>query len=102
MSSIDRTADKENFNTVEALKRQVHDLKRKLKKNTQGSRKSECFSRPKTRSKPSQSLSAPSSDSSTLEFEEEESSDGRKRPRRSSGRGFKSNWSETPVSTRQL
>ncbi len=102
MSSTDQTADKENFNTVEALKCQVHDLKRKLKKNTQGSHKSECSSRPKTRSKPSRSLSAPSSDSSALEFKEEESSDGRKRPGRGSGRGFKSNWSETPMSTRQL
>uniref|UniRef100_A0A2N9HC52 Uncharacterized protein n=1 Tax=Fagus sylvatica TaxID=28930 RepID=A0A2N9HC52_FAGSY len=84
MSSTDQTADKENFNTVEALKCQVHDLKRKLKKNTQGSHKSECSSRPKTRSKPSRSLSAPSSDSSALEFKEEESSDGRKRPGRGS------------------
>ncbi len=34
MSSTDRIVDEENFNIVEALKRQVQDLKRKLKKNT--------------------------------------------------------------------
>ena len=89
MSSIDRIADEENFNMVEALKRQVQGLKRKLKKNTQ-------------RSKPSHSLSTPSSNSSTSESEEDESSDGRKHLGRSSGKGFRGNWSETPVSIRQL
>jgi hypothetical protein len=47
-------------------------------------------------------LSAPSSNSSVSKFEEEESSDGRKRPGKISGRGSRGNWSETPVSTRQL
>ena len=34
MSSTNQTADKKNLNMVKALKRQVQDLKRKLKKNT--------------------------------------------------------------------
>ena len=51
MSSTDRNTDEKNFDTVEALKRQVQNLKKKLKKNTQGSCRSECSSRPKARSK---------------------------------------------------
>ena len=57
MSSTDQTADEKNLDTVEALKQQVHDLKRKLKKNTQNSRRSKHSSRLKARSKPGQSMS---------------------------------------------
>ena len=102
MSSTNSTTDERNPDTVEALKQRVLDLKRKLKKNTQGSRKSERSSRPKTISKPNRSMSTQSSDSFASEFEEEESLDGRKRSGRSLGRGSRGNWSEAPVSTRQL
>ena len=78
MSSTDQTTNEKNFDTVEALKRQVQNLKKKLKKNTQGSCRSECSSRPKARSKLSQSMSTQSLDLSASKFEEEESSNGRK------------------------
>ena len=102
MSFTDRTTDEKNYDTVEALKRHVQNLKRKLKKNTQGSCKSKHSSRPKTRSKLSWSLSTQSSDSSASKSKEGESSNGRKQPGRSLGRGSWGNGSEAPMSTRQL
>jgi hypothetical protein len=51
MSSNDRTGDERNMDTVEALKQQVLELKKKLKKN-KNSRRSKHSSKPKTRSKP--------------------------------------------------
>ena len=77
-SSSDRTGDERNMDTVEALKQQVYELKKKLKKNKY-SRKSHHSSRLKTRNKPEKSLSSDSSSMSVEESDEEESSDGRKK-----------------------
>jgi hypothetical protein len=70
-STSDRTWD-----TMEALKQQVLELKKELKKN-KNPRRSEHFSRPKTRSRPKRHLSSYSSSMSVGETDEEESSDGR-------------------------
>ncbi len=86
MSSNDRTGDERNMDTIEALKQQVLKLKKELKKN-KNSRRSEQSSRPRTRSKPARSLSSDSSSTSVEVTKEEESSDGRKKGGRSSGRG---------------
>jgi hypothetical protein len=99
MSSNDRTRDERNMDTVEALKQQVLELKKKLKKN-KNSRRSEHSSRPKTRSKPARSISSDNSSTSVEDTEEEESSDGRKKGGKSSGRGSRGNWSESPSMTR--
>ena len=101
ISSTDQTSDEKNLDTMEALKQQIHNLKKKSKKNTQGSCRSEHSNRMKPRSKPSWSMSTQSSDTSASETKEGESSDGRKRPGRSSGRGSRDNWPGTPISTRQ-
>jgi hypothetical protein len=90
MSSNDRTGDERITDTVEALKQQVLELKKKLKKN-KNSRRSEHSSMPKTRSKPARSISSDSLSTSVEDTEEEESSDGRKKGGRSSGRGSKGN-----------
>ena len=100
MSSNDRTGDERNTDTIEALKQQVLELKKKLKKN-KNSKRSEHSSRPKTRSKPAQSISSDSLSISVEDTEEEESLDGRKKRERSSGRGSKGNWSESPSMARQ-
>ena len=71
-STSDRTWDERNEDTVEALKQQVHELKKKLKKN-KNSRRSQHSSRPKTRIRPERSLSSDSSSASVEETEEEES-----------------------------
>jgi hypothetical protein len=60
---------------VEALKQQVLELKKKLKKN-KNSRRSQHSSRPKTRNRLERSLSSDSSSVSVEETEEEESSVG--------------------------
>jgi hypothetical protein len=85
---------------VEALKQQVLELKKKLKKN-KNSRRSQHSSRPKTRSKPERYLSSDSSSRSAEKTDEEESSDGRNKGGRSLGRGSKGNWSESPSMVRQ-
>ena len=99
-SSSDRIRDEKNMDTVEALKQQVLELKKKLKKN-KNSRRSQHSSRPKTRGKPERSLSFDSSSASVEETDEEESSDGRNKGGRSLVRGSKGNWSESPSMTRQ-
>ena len=100
-STSDRTWDQGNEDTVEALKQQVLELKKKLKKN-KNFRRSQHSSRPKTRVRPERSLSSDSSSASVGETEEEESSDGRNRGGRSSYRGgLKGNWSESPSMARQ-
>jgi hypothetical protein len=88
------------MDTVEALKQQVLELKKKLKKN-KNSRRSQHSSRPKIRSKPVRSISSHSSSTSIEDTESEESSEGRKKGGRSSGRGSRENWSESPSMTRQ-
>jgi hypothetical protein len=98
-SSSDRTGHERNMDTVEALKQQVFELKRRLKKKD--SRRSEHFSRQKTRSKLAQAISSDSSSTSVEVIEEKESSDERKKGGRSSGRGSRGNWSESPSMTRQ-
>ena len=100
MSSTNRTTDERNLDTIEALKQQVHDLKKKLKKNKQSSRRSEHSSRPKARSKPNRSMSIQRLDTLAKETKEEESSDGRKKEGKSLGRGSRGNWSEAPLTTR--
>jgi hypothetical protein len=100
MSSNDRTGDERNIDTIEVLKQQVLELKKKLKKN-KNSKRSKHSSRPKTRSKPAQSISSDSSSISVEDTEEEESLDGRKKGGRSSGKGSKGNWSESPSMARQ-
>lgn len=102
MSSTNRTIDKVDIDTVVALQLQMHDLKRKLKKNTQKSHKQECSLRKKTRIKPSHSLSVQNDDFSSSDSDKIKSSDGRKRPVRSSGKGSKDDWSETPGSMRHI
>jgi hypothetical protein len=84
---------------VEALKQQVFELKKKLKKN-KNSKRSQHSSRSKTRSKHARSLSSDSSSTSVKVTEEKESLDGRKKGGRSAGRGSKGNWSESPLMTR--
>ena len=100
MSSNDWTRDERNMDTVEALKQQVLELKKKLKKN-KNFRRSEHSSRPKTRSKPTRSISSDNSSTSVKDTKVEESSDGRKKRGMSSGRGSRGNWSESPSMTRQ-
>ena len=90
MSSNDRTGDERNMDIVEALKQQVLELKKKLKKN-KNSRRLEHSSRPKTRSKPARSISSDNLNTLVKDTEEEESSDGRKKGGRSSGRGSRGN-----------
>ena len=90
MSSNDQTGGERNMDTVEALKQQVFKLKKKLKKN-KNSRRSEHSSRPKTRSKPARSISSDSSSTSVEDTKAEESSNGKKKGGRSSGRGSKGN-----------
>ena len=97
-SSSDRTGHERNMDTVEALKQQVFELKRRLKKKD--SRRSEHSSRQKTRSKLARAISSDSSSTSVEVIEEEESSDERKKGGRSSGRGSRGNWSESPSMTR--
>uniref|UniRef100_A0A2N9HX21 Uncharacterized protein n=1 Tax=Fagus sylvatica TaxID=28930 RepID=A0A2N9HX21_FAGSY len=99
-STSDRTWDERNEDTVEALKQQVLELKKKLKRN-KNSRRSQHSSRPKTRSRLERSLSSDSSSASVGETEEEESSDGRNKGGRSSGKGSRGNWSESPSMARQ-
>jgi hypothetical protein len=99
MSSIDRIGDERNMDTIKALKQQVLELKKKLKKN-KNFRRSEHSSRPKTRSKPAQSISSDNSSTSVEDTKEEESSDGRNKGGKSSGRGSRGNWSESPSMTR--
>ena len=99
-SNSDQTWDERNEDTVEALKQQVLELKKKLKKN-KNSRRSQHSSRPKTRSRLERSLSSDSSSASVEETEEEESSDGRNKGGRNSGRGSRGNWSESPSMARQ-
>jgi hypothetical protein len=89
------------MDTVEVLKQQVLELKKKLKKK-KDSRRSEHSSKQKARSKPAWALSSDSSSTSVEVTEEEESLDGRKKGGRSSGRGSRGNWSESPSMTRQL
>ena len=100
MLSNDWTRDERNIDTIEVLKQQVLELKKKLKKN-KNSRRSQHSSRPKTRSKPARSLSSDSSSTSVEVTDERESSDGRKRGGRSFGRGSRGNWSESPSMNRQ-
>ena len=90
MSSNDRNGDERNMDIVETLKKQVLELKKKLKKN-KNSRRSEHSSRPKTRSKPTQSISSDNSSTSVEDTEEEESSNRRNKGGKSSGRGSKGN-----------
>jgi hypothetical protein len=97
-SSSDQTGHKRNMDIVEALKQQVFELKRRLKKKD--SKRSEHSSRQKTRSKPAQAISSDSSSTSVEVTEEEESSDGRKKGGRRLGRGSRGNWSESPSMTR--
>jgi hypothetical protein len=85
MSSNDQTGNERNMDTVEALKQQVLELKKKLKKN-KNFRRSQRFSRPKTRNKPAQSILSHSSSTSVKDTEAEESLDSRKKGGRSSGR----------------
>ena len=99
-STSDRTWDERNEDTVEALKQQVLELKKKLKRN-KNSRRSQHSSRPKTRSRLERSLSSDSSSASVEETEEEESSDRRNKEGRSSGRGSRGNWSKSPLMARQ-
>ena len=99
-STSDRTWDQGNEDTVEALKQQVLELKKKLKKN-KNSRRSQHSSRPKTKVRLERSLSFDSSSASVEETEEEESSDGRNKEGRSSGKGSKGNWSKSPSMARQ-
>jgi hypothetical protein len=99
-SSSDRTGHERNMDTVEALKQQVLELKKKLKKK-KDSRRSEHSSRQRTRSMPARALSSDSSSTSVEVTEEEESLDRKKRGGRSSGRGFRGNWSESPSMIRQ-
>ena len=99
-STSDQTWEEGNDDTVEALKQQVLELKKKLKKN-KNSRRSQHSSRPKTRIRPERSLSSNSSSASIEETEEEESSDGRNKGGRSSYRGSRGNWSESPSMARQ-
>ena len=94
MSSNDRIGDEKNMDKVEALKQQVLKFKKKLRKNKNSNK-------PKTRSKPARSLSSDSSSTSVKVTEEDESSDGRKKGGRSSGRGSRGNWSESPSMTKQ-
>ena len=98
-SSSDQTGHERNTDTVEALRQQVLELKKKLKKKD--SKRLEHSSRQRTRSKPARALSSNSSSTSVEVTEEKESSDGRKRGGRSSGRGSRGNWSESPSMTRQ-
>ena len=98
-SNSDQTWDERNEDTVEALKQQVLELKKKLKKD-KNSRRSRHSSKPKIRSRPEKSLPSDSSSASVEETEEEESSDGRNKGGRTSGRGSKGNWSESPSMTR--
>jgi hypothetical protein len=99
-SSSDRTRDETNMDTVEALKQQVLELKKKLKKN-KNSRRSQHSSKPKTRRRLERSLSSDSSSVSVEETDEEESLNGRNKGGRSSGRGSRGNWSESPSMARQ-
>ena len=99
-SSSDRTREEKNMDTLEALKQQVLELKKNLKKN-KNSRKSQHSSRPKTRSRPERSLSSDSLSASDEETDEEESSDGRNKEGRSSDRGSRGNWSESLSMARQ-
>ena len=98
--SSDRTRDERNVDIVEALKQQVLELKRNLKKN-KNSRRSQHSSKPKTRIRPERSLSSDSSSMSVEETDEEESSDKRNKEGRSSGKGSKGNWSKSPSMARQ-
>uniref|UniRef100_A0A2N9I314 Reverse transcriptase domain-containing protein n=1 Tax=Fagus sylvatica TaxID=28930 RepID=A0A2N9I314_FAGSY len=88
-SSSDRTKDVRDMDTVEALKQQVLELKKKLKKN-KNSRRSQLSSRPKIRNRPKRSFSTDSSSMSIDETDEEGSSDGRKKGGRSSA------WDQCP------
>jgi hypothetical protein len=88
------------MDTIEALKQQVLKLKKELK-NNKNSRRSERSSKLKTGNKPARSLSSDSLSTSVEVSEEEESSDGRKKGDRSSGRGSRGHWSESPSMTRQ-
>ena len=100
-STSNRTWEQGNEDTVEALKQQVLELKKKLKKN-KNSRRSQNSSRPKTIIRPERSLSYDSSSASVREIEEEESLDGRNKGGRSSYRGgSRGNWSESPSMARQ-
>ena len=99
-STSDQTWYERNEDTVEALKQQVLELKKKLKKN-KNSKRSQHSSRPKTRSRPERSLSSDSSSASVGETEEEESLDGRNKGGRNSCRGSRGNWSESPSMARQ-
>jgi hypothetical protein len=99
-STSDRTWEQGNEDTVEVLKQQVLELKKKLKKN-KNSRRSQNSSRPKTRIRPERSLSSDSSSASVGETEEEASSDGRNKGGRSSYRGSRGNWSESSSMARQ-
>jgi hypothetical protein len=81
VSSSDQTGDEENIDTVEVLKQQVLELKKKLKKN-KNSRRSHQSNRPKTRNKPERSLSSYTSSTSIKVTSEGESSDGRKKGER--------------------
>ena len=85
-STSDRTWEQGNEDTVEALKQQVLELKKRLKKN-KNSRRSQHSSRPKTRVRLERSLSSDSSSALIGETEEEESSDGRNKGGRSLYRG---------------
>ena len=94
-STSDQTWDERNEDTVEALKQQVLELKKKLKKD-KNSRRSRHSSKPKIRSRPEKSLPSDSSSASDEETEEEKSSDGRNKGGRSSCKGSRGNWSESP------
>jgi hypothetical protein len=99
-STSDRTWNERDEDTMEALKQQVLELKKKLKKN-KNPRRSEHSSRPKTRGRPERYLSSYSSSMSVKETDEEESSDGRNKGGRSLSRGSRGNWSESPSMERQ-
>ena len=85
-STSDRTWEQGNEDTVETLKQQVLELKKRLKKN-KNSRRSQHSSQPKTRVRLERSLSSDSSSASVGETEEEESSDGRNKEGRNSYKG---------------
>ena len=88
------------MDTIEALKQQVLKLKKELK-NNKNSRRSERSSKLKTGNKPARSLSFDSLSTLVEVSEEEESSDGRKKGARSSGRASRGHWLESPSMTRQ-
>uniref|UniRef100_A0A2N9HFM3 F-box domain-containing protein n=1 Tax=Fagus sylvatica TaxID=28930 RepID=A0A2N9HFM3_FAGSY len=102
MSSTDRTIDKVDIDTMVALKRQVHNLKRKLKKSAQESHKPERSQRQKTRSRPTHSLLLQSVDSSSSDSNKVRSLDERKHPVRNLGKRSKGDWSKAHVSTRHV